>query len=191
MGIDAASGELLWHYDREKPTAFIPSPIIADDLVFSVCGYGRGGALLQQVVGPENSISIKEIYDPDIQLSNKHGGVVLLYGFVYGGYEDNNDVYCADLMTGERKWIDSVPGSGSIALAAAEGMLYMRTQDGTMTLARASESGYEEISSFKTPGSGDGKKPSWAHPVIANGKLLLREGDTILCYDVSQSAVAL
>jgi hypothetical protein len=38
------------------------------------------------------------------------------------------------------------------------------------------------VSSFKVPGSGD--RPSWAHMVILDGRLYLREGDAILCYDL-------
>jgi hypothetical protein len=51
-----------------------------------------------------------------------------------------------------------------------------------MVLADASPEAYKEISSFKIPGSG--KQPSWSHPVIANGRLYLREQDRILCYNV-------
>jgi outer membrane protein assembly factor BamB len=27
-------------------------------------------------------------------------------------------------------------------------------------------------------------KPAWAHPVIANGKLYIRDEDTLFCYDI-------
>jgi hypothetical protein len=55
-----------------------------------------------------------------------------------------------------------------------------------MALALATPEGYQEVSSFTTPGSGDAEMPSWAHPVISDGKLLLRENDSILCYDIRQ-----
>jgi hypothetical protein len=51
-----------------------------------------------------------------------------------------------------------------------------------MVLAKASPDEYKEVSSFKIPHSGE--RPSWSHPVVAGGKLLLREGDYILCYDL-------
>jgi hypothetical protein len=28
--------------------------------------------------------------------------------------------------------------------------------------------------------------PAWAHPVIANGKLYIRDQDLLLCYDVAE-----
>jgi hypothetical protein len=51
-----------------------------------------------------------------------------------------------------------------------------------MVLAKASPEKYEETGSFKVPHSGN--RPSWAHPVIVDGKLYLREQDHILCYDI-------
>ena len=47
MGVRAEDGKLLWTFDVEKRTAVIPTPIVRDDLVFFVAGYGRGGALLR------------------------------------------------------------------------------------------------------------------------------------------------
>lgn len=185
MGI-AENGELLWDYDVNPPTAFIPTPVIHNDYVFSVAGYGLGGALLQQIPAANGKVSIKEIYGPKTALGNKHGGVVLVDGRLYGGAEDRNIIYCADLLTGEILWQKRGSGSNSTSVIAADGKLFVRFQNGTMALAPLDPQGYEEISSFTTPGSGDSESPSWAHPVIANGKLLLREGDAILCYQISK-----
>ena len=53
-------------------------------------------------------------------------------------------------------------------------------------LAKADPSGYEEVGSFTPPGSGE--RSSWAHPVIVDGMLYLRENDSILCYDVREKS---
>ena len=185
MGI-AENGKLLWEYDMPPPTAFIPTPVIQDDYVFSVAGYGLGGALLQQIPGANGEVTNKEIYGPKTALGNKHGGVILVDGRLYAGAEDQNIIYCAELLTGEVLWKKRGSGSNSTSVIAADGKLFVRFQNGTMALAKIDPQGYEEISSFTTPGSGESDQPSWAHPVIANGKLLLREGDAILCYQISK-----
>jgi hypothetical protein len=69
-----------------------------------------------------------------------------------------------------------------MAVAAADGHLYARYADGTMSLLKADPAGYAEAGAFKVPGSGE--RPSWAHPVILDGRLYLRESDAILCYDI-------
>jgi len=184
LGVRASDGELLWSYPIEKTTAVIPTPIVRDDLVFFVAGYKRGGALLRQVPGPDHTVRIEEIYPLKVKLANKHGGVVLVGDYLYGDSDDAGIPYCASLMTGEIQWADRGSGRGSACVAAADGHLYFLFANGKMCLVKASPEKYEEVSSFQVPDSGD--RPSWSHPVIVDGKLYLREQDTILCYDLRQ-----
>ena len=181
LGVDAKTGALLWTYPIEKTTAVIPTPIVKDDLVFIAAGYKRGGALLRQVPGP-GGVTVEEVWGMKPELANKHGGIVLIGDHLYGCADDQGILFCAKLLTGEIVWKERGSGKNSVALAAADGHLYARFADGTLALVPADPSGYREAAAFKIPGSGD--RPSWAHPVIADGRLYLREGDEILCYDV-------
>jgi outer membrane protein assembly factor BamB len=182
LGVRASDGKLLWTYDIERTTAVIPTPIVRDDLVFFTAGYNRGGALLRQVPATDDEIKIEEVYPLKKELANKHGGVVLVGDYLYGGVEDSNAIFCAELMTGEVKWKARGSGNNSAAMAAADGCLYIHFANGVMSLVKASPEKYEELGSFTVPGSGE--RPSWAHPVIAGGRLFLREQDRIVCYDV-------
>jgi hypothetical protein len=85
-------------------------------------------------------------------------------------------------MTGAVQWKKRGAGRGSAAVVAADGCLYFRFAEGTMVLVKASADGYQQLGQFKVPGSGG--RPSWSHPVVAEGKLYLREGDELLCYDL-------
>jgi len=182
MGVRASDGKLLWTYDVPKTTAIIPTPIVKDDLVFFTAGYGLGGALLRQVPSSSGNIDVEEIYSPTPDLQNKHGGVVLVGDYLYGDSGDSGIPFCAEMMTGDIQWKKRGSGRKSASVVAADGRLYFRYSDGTMTLVDASPDGFEELGSFKVPGSGE--RPSWAHPVIADGKLYLREGNSILCYQL-------
>jgi outer membrane protein assembly factor BamB len=181
MGVRAGDGKLLWKYDINRVTAVIPTPIVRGDLVFFTAGYGHGGALLKQVPSGDE-VKIEEVYPINRELANKHGGVVLVGDHLYGDSDDKGIVFCAELMTGKVLWKERGPGRNSASLAAADGCLYVRYSDGTLALTAASPEGQSVLSSFKIPGSGE--RPSWSHPVIAEGKLYLREGDKILCYDL-------
>ncbi len=182
IGVDAQSGRLLWTYPIERTTAVIPTPIVKGDLVFIAAGYRRGGALLRQVPGPGGTVTVDEVYGLNPDLANKHGGIVLVGDHLYGDSDDRGIPFCADFLTGKLVWKERGSGRGSAAILAADGHLYVRFADGTLALVKADPAGYEEVSSFRVPGSGD--RPSWAHPVIVAGRLYLREGDEILCYDV-------
>lgn len=184
IGIDAQSGKLLWSYDVKPPVAFIPSPVIKDDYVLTVAGYGTGGALIQQVAGADGSVTVKEIYGLNKDLDNKHGGVILVGNDLYAGFSDGNQVYCHDLVTGAKKWRERGSGQGSTSVIAADGKLFIHYSNGVVAMAKADPSGFSEVSSFTAEGNRD--FPSWAHLVIANGKLLVRDGDLISCYDIKK-----
>jgi outer membrane protein assembly factor BamB len=185
FAVDAKTGQFLWAYPIDKTTAVIPTPIIRDDLVFFAAGYKRGGALLRQIPGPGGKVTVNEIYGLNTDLANKHGGIVLVGDHLYGDSDDKGIPFCADLMTGRIVWKKRGSGKNSATVAAADGHIYVRYSDGTLGLVKADPADYSEVCHFKVPGSGD--RPSWAHMVILDGRLYLREGDSILCYDLRQA----
>ena len=140
-----------------------------------------GGALLRQVA-KGGQIGIEEVYPLNPELANKHGGIVLVGDHLYGDSDDKGIPFCAELMTGKLAWKQRGSGKNSACVVAGDGHVYVKYSDGTLSLVKADPSGYSEVSSFKVPGSGD--RPSWAHAVILDGLLYLREGDAILCYDI-------
>ena len=188
LGVRAADGKVLWSYPIDKTTAVAPTPILSGDLVFFSAGYKRGGALLKQMADGEGGVTIEEVYGLKPELSNKHGGIVLVDGHLFGDTDATGVPFCADLMTGEVAWKGRGSGRGSIAVAAADGRLYLHFDNGTMVLAKADPEGYAEVGSFTVPHSGE--RPSWSHPVILDGKLYLRENDAVLCYDIRDDGAA-
>lgn len=176
-------GKVLWTYGKLGPnTANIPTPIIQGDTVFASAGYGKGGALLK-LTATGKGITAKEVYfNP--ALTNKHGGVVRVGNYVYGDTDDQGKPFCADIKTGKVQWKRNGGGEGrgSTAVAAADGHLYFHYENGVVALVDASPGGgYKEVGAFKVPKTNG---PSWAHPVVSDGKLYLREGDMLYAYDV-------
>jgi outer membrane protein assembly factor BamB len=180
LGVRASDGKLMWTYNDPQATAVIPTPIVRDDLVFLVAGYNSGGMLLRQVPDGDG-VKIEEVYSLKRNLNNKHGGVVLVGDYLYGDSADSGTPYCAEFMTGKEKWKERGAGRNSASVAAADGRLYFLFADGTMSLVKANPEKYEEVGAFKI---GEVKRPAWAHPVILDGKLYVRNQDQILCYDI-------
>ena len=184
MGVRASDGELLWTYDIDKTTAVIPSPIIDGDLVFFTAGYNRGGALLRQVAKGDE-VEIEEVYGLNNKLENKHGGVVMVDGHLFGDSGDKGIPFCAEMMTGDIKWKKRGSGKGSASVVAADGHLYFFFENSTVELVRATPEGYKRVGSFKLDGhDADDVRKSWAHPVVTGGRLFVRQDDKIFCYDV-------
>jgi outer membrane protein assembly factor BamB len=69
------------------------------------------------------------------------------------------------------------------SVSYADGKLYCRQEDdGTVVLVDAVPGGYAEKGRLIQPDRAPEK--AWSHPVIANGKLYLRDQDLLLCYDI-------
>jgi outer membrane protein assembly factor BamB len=184
LGVSAKDGKLLWSYPIDKTTAVIPTPIVRENLVFMPVGYARGGALLRQKDEGNGNVSVEEVYGLNTKLANKHGGVVLIGDHIYGDSDDKGQVFCAELLTGKILWKGRGPGEGSTVVIGAGKNLICQFQNGEVALVKADPSKYSVVSQFKIPGSG--KRPSWAHPAIVDGKLYIRSLDDILCYDISK-----
>jgi len=189
VGVRAEDGAFLWGYNRvANPTANISTPIIHDDFVFDSTSYGTGAALLQlSSDGPGKVKAVEKYFLNGNTLQNHHGGFVLIDGVLYGGHGQSNGFPVAlEMATGKMLW-DRVrgEGSGSASVTAADGRLYYHYEDGTMALIAADPKQYQLISTFKIPNATD-NHPSWAHPVISDGKLYLREQDFLNVYTIKR-----
>ena len=130
---------------------------------------------------------MKEVYyKTNKELQNHHGGMIMIGNYVYMGHGHNNGFpACVEWKTGKNLWGKSRgAGTGSAAVVAADGKLYFRYQDSTMALISTKKDKYELISQFKLP-SHNGE--SWPHPVIAGGKLIIRDQDELFCFDLTSS----
>ncbi len=174
------NGRLLWRGPRRGATAVIPTPIVHDDHVYVTSGYGVGCNLFKvSMTSPD--FKAEQVYANKVMV-NHHGGVVRLGDHLYG-YSDGKGWTCQEFKTGKAVWQDKEKlGKGS--LVCADGHLYLRCQDGpgAVVLIEASPDGWKEKGRFDQPDRSSAN--SWPHPVIANGKLYLRDQDVLLCYDV-------
>jgi outer membrane protein assembly factor BamB len=179
VGVRASDGNPLWgQRESTNGTANCSSPLFIENHIFTASGYGTGCALFKLASGGGQTRS--EVVFSSKQMQNHHGGMIALDGYVYGF--DEAILTCLDLKTGKPAWQNRSVGKGSLAFA--EGKLYLRSENGPLALAEATPKGYEELGRFEQPDRGD--RPAWAHPVVAGGKLYLRDQDKLLVYNVKK-----
>ncbi len=182
VGIDAETGRLLWSSDWPGRTAVVPTPIPRDNFVYVTSGYGAGCKLVE-ISGANNRV--EEVYD-NKEMKNHHGGVVLVGDHLFG-YSDRVGWLCQDFMTGAKVWSDR-DALGKGAVTYADGHYYcLEERSGTVALIAASIEGWQEKGRFKLTPQTEIRKSSgkiWTHPVIANGRMYLRDQDLVYCYDV-------
>jgi outer membrane protein assembly factor BamB len=180
VGVRASDGKLMFTYPRAaNRTANITTPIYFNNQVFFTSAYGTGGGLLD-LTARNGEVTAKERYFT-LDMKNHHGGVVLSDGHLYGF----NDAIlsCLEFGTGKVAWRDRSVGKGSVTFA--DGHLYLQSENNVVGLAEATPTGYREKGRFTIPDKG---LPSWAHPVIADGRLYVRNQDTLLVYDIKAPA---
>ena len=176
LGLRASDGGLLWRYDEiSNRTANVATPIVKGDSVFVSTDYGTGCALLKLEAAGEG-IRASEIYF-NRDMRNHYGTSVLVGDYLYGF--SSRILTCMNFGTGEVAWKDRSVGKGQVAYA--EGKLYILSEEGVVGLAEATPEGYREISRF---GIVHGDLRTWTQPVIADGKLYLRDQDTVSSYDI-------
>jgi outer membrane protein assembly factor BamB len=187
-GVAAEDGRLLWRFPHAANIAAIPTPIVSENYVFSTSGYGSGCVLIR-LTANGNGIHAEQVY-ANKEMTNHHGGVVKIGDYLYGYSDKGRRWACLEFKTGKVRWESSKLGKGSIT--CADDQLYCYSEhDGTVVLIDASPDGWKEKGRFIIPQHSKLPKPSkqprdnvWTHPVVANGRLYLRDQELIFCYQV-------
>jgi outer membrane protein assembly factor BamB len=176
IAVDTRDGRLLWSYDRvANDTANIATPIVHGNKVFFSSDYGTGAGLLELTASGKN-ISAKEVYFTR-EMRNHHSSSVLVGDHLYGF--SSAILTAMKFDTGQVAWRDRSVGKGS--LVYADDRLYLFSENGVVGLAEANPTAYREHGRFQIR---TGSLPTWSHPVVANGKLFIRDQDTIYAYSV-------
>ena len=182
VGVEAKTGKLLWHYDRtaKGSPAVIPTPVAAKGSVYSA-GARTGGGLVK-LTAQDDSVHAEPLYFSQ-KLPTAIGGTVIVGDFLYG--TTAQALLCVEFATGNVKWADKSIGAAS--LCYADGRLYLHGENGDLALVEATPEAYREKGRFTPSDQPDrGQSKAWAYPVVANGRLYIRDLDTLSCYDVKE-----
>jgi outer membrane protein assembly factor BamB len=175
---DPATGKLLWEHNWFLRGVFrVCQPQIVGERQILV-GTGMGNGTRQVTVskaGDEWNVAegwttkdLKPYFNDAVQFEDH------LYGF------DGDILVCLDLATGKKKWKKGRYGHGQVLLAEEQGLLIVISDTGEAILVEASPQGLVERGRFQAL---TGK--TWNHPVLtAGGKLLVRNGEEMACFDL-------
>jgi outer membrane protein assembly factor BamB len=186
VGVAAKDGKLLWSYRRERPydDVVISTPVVHGELAYASVGFGEGFDLVRIVARGGGLAAVKVAAGMDVQ--NRDGGMVLVGSHLYGHSEKGGWV-CQEFATGKVVWAErDALGRGTVS--AADGRLYCAAEKGgVVALVEPGTGGWTEKGRLKLPRESKTRKPSgglWTHPVVADGRLYLRDQELIFCYDV-------
>ncbi len=179
----ATDGKVLWQYDPVAANITCSTPIYQDGLVFGSSAYEGGGDAVKLSKEADGKIKATEVYFTN-HMRNHHGGMIVVDGALYGaaGGNEGGFLVCLDFKTSTVLWRERQAPKGSLAMA--DGRLYLRAESGTMILIEPNREKYIERGRFEQPERT--REQAWTHPVIANGKLYVRDQDLLLCYDLKK-----
>jgi outer membrane protein assembly factor BamB len=188
IGVDARTGKFLWRYDKtaKGSMANIATPVAHDDMIY--CAGGSNGGLVK-LKAESGRVTAEPVYFSS-KLPTAIGGSIEMGGYLYG--TKGPTLACTEFATGKEKWSDRSVGTG--ALCYADGCLYLHSESGSVALVDASPDAYREKGRFKLTDLPQRKfgsmEKAWSYPVIANGRLYIRDLNMLWCYDVRDSKAA-
>lgn len=187
MALNPASGEIVWSYqyfDAEKWTQtgliWTNTPVFNDNNIFLTKGYNYKAVMLEM---DSLGTGVTEKF-VDQTFDNHHHGVIYHDEHLYGSNWQNNKRgkwICMKWDSGEIIYVESWDTKGAVVMA--DGLLYCYNEKGNVGIAKPDPNGFEVISQFKIK---KGAGPHWAHPFIADGRLLIRHGDVLMVYDIAE-----
>jgi outer membrane protein assembly factor BamB len=177
LGLDAETGKLLWsHQQVNQYAVHANSPLYNNGYLYCASGYGCGGVMLK--LSADGS-KVDEVWK-NSTLDSRIGGIVLLNGKIYGMGDQIKGLHCIDWKSGKELAYDKMNNKFGNVIAA-DGMLYIYDESGEVSLVEPTLSGFKKISAFKIP---FGSMQHWAHPVIENGRMYIRHGNSLMVYDI-------
>jgi len=193
VAFDTQSGKLLFsNAGTGNEVAVIPTPISHENYIYHTSDYGAGNVLLRLTAGENRTIKAEQVYHESTKsMQNHHGGVVLVDGVIYGSTKVSGGAWMAqDLESGETLWMERMRPNRSGSIAYADGLLYCyNDEDATLWLVQPSREEFKKVGELKLPETTKTDRGSgaiWAHPVIADGMLYLRDQELIFAFDIAR-----
>ncbi len=175
IGLDVTDGKLLWSHGHTNRFGEHPNtPLYSNGMLFCTSSYGKGSVMLRLMNGGKNVEKVWEI----TELGHQTGHTVKYGDYIYGSGEKST-WYCVEWETGKIMYGDRTLARGNII--AADGMLYVYTDRGEMALVKPNPQQFEVVSKFPIT---LGTEQHYAHPVIYQGVLYVRHGNTLMAYKI-------
>lgn len=175
VGLVPETGKTMFRYPWPTQHAINSAqPVWQGDTVFISSGYGQGCALVK--VDAELSSGCQTVWRSKV-MKNHFNSMVVIDDYIYGF--DDRELVCVEYKTGQLKWRRKGFDKGT--LLWADGLAYVLGEKGNLVLAKLTPEKFELLAEVKGLVS---TKRAWTMPVIANGRLYLRDEEKLVCLDI-------
>jgi outer membrane protein assembly factor BamB len=190
---DPLTGQELWR-DRWSASGYDQhntAPVYHEPYLFCSTCCKRGARVLK--LGYEKGTAKAELAWANTDFCNDIYSSVIVGGYIYGsGLEQpavspsggtRSQFKCVDLATGRMAWSSAAPGHASVL--SSDNKLLLVNESGVLIVIEPSPARYRELARSQVV---EGKKPCWTTPTISQGRLLVRNQETLACYQIGAMA---
>lgn len=200
VGLDPATGKILWEYDQWNCHISVASALDAGEgRVLVVGGYELGATMLKVEKKEDGTYSATELFTTE-EFGDQTKPPVLHDGHVYAQYGTNNrrdGLVCMDLE-GKIKWkTKREPDFNKGSMILADGLILATDGAKSLYLVEPDPGGFKSLAKadLLSEAGGDtsgiagrvgGSVQNWAPLALADGKLLIRDQSALKCVKVGE-----
>jgi outer membrane protein assembly factor BamB len=177
---EPVGGKVLWQYDWSVRDDFVrvtQPALVGDADVLIGTGFGIGTRRLH-VTRDGSAWKADQVWESKA-IAPYYNDLVIHKDHIYGFH--NQFFTCVSLADGKAKWKERGYDSGQVLLLPDQDLLLIQAEKGDVALVEAKPNGRKELARFHAL---DGK--TWNHPVVAHGKLFVRNGEEAACYQLAE-----
>jgi outer membrane protein assembly factor BamB len=173
IGVDSASGRLLWEYPypQDYTDQNMPTPVFYQGLVL-LGGENRGILGLEpRLVG--GTWTVQQRWHQEKVALDMSSAVInddLLYGF---SHYDRGRLFCLDPKTGEVLWQGPGRTGENVAFLATHGHIVALINNGQLQILSANGDHFERVATYGV--AENSTYSTWAPPVLQDGGILVKD----------------
>jgi outer membrane protein assembly factor BamB len=184
---DPRTGKEIWRFSDNDTQVKMQAPLVAHDLIFITGGYPPGRTMYAFRPGAVGDISLKPGQETNefIAWRSSKGSpytpTPIIYGDLFYTCADNGVLSAYEATSGQLVYQERLPSSFSASPVAADGKLYLASQDGDVFVVRAGRK-------FELLATNPVGQALMATPAISDGMLILRGENTVYAIGERRSA---
>jgi outer membrane protein assembly factor BamB len=181
---DPTDGKVLWEFEwrMEKGFARVTQPMLVGDADV-LLGTGFGFGTRRAHIGRNDSGWKTEQVWETRAIAPYFNDLVIHKDHIYGFH--NNFFVCVKLADGKATWKERGYDNGQVLLLPDQDLLLIQAEKGDVALVEAKPDARKELSRLPAL-----KSKTWNHPVVAHGKLYVRNGEEMVCYQLAEAGGA-
>jgi outer membrane protein assembly factor BamB len=178
IGVDAASGQLLWRlpfrtsFDQNSVT-----PVVAKDVVI-FSGLDSGTTAVR-VVRKGTAWAAEPLWKNE-QVSMYMSSPVAVGGTLYGlSHRNRGQFFAIDIASGRTLWTTPGREGENASIVSAGNLLLLSTTNAELIVARAASDKFAEVKRYSIAQSA-----VWAHPAVSGNAIVVKDADKLICWSL-------